>query len=161
MIVGFYGLAHKMGHPVDPAIVTGGPCCDQDRFRGIKMRKIKDVRSELCQIQCVHPEAVDRVKEKMPARQVLMDLADFFKVFGDHTRIRILNALYEQELCVCDLVEVLGMNQSAVSHQLRVLRGAKVVKFRKEGKMVYYSLDDEHVRELLSDGLAHIQEEQA
>ena len=88
-----------------------------------------------------------------------MDLADFFKVFGDHTRIRILTALYQEELCVCDLVEVLGMNQSAVSHQLRVLRGAKVVKFRKEGKMVYYSLDDEHVRELLSDGLAHIQED--
>lgn len=122
------------------------------------MTEIKDMRSDICQIQCVHPDAVERVKEKMPAQQILMDLAVFFKVFGDHTRIRILSALYEEELCVCDLVEVLGMNQSAVSHQLRVLRGAKVVKFRKEGKMVYYSLDDDHVRELLSDGLAHIQE---
>jgi len=122
------------------------------------MTEIKDMKSDLCQIQCVHPDAVERVKEKMPGPQILMDLAVFFKVFGDHTRIRILSALYEEELCVCDLVEVLGMNQSAVSHQLRVLRGAKVVKFRKEGKMVYYSLDDDHVRELLSDGLAHIQE---
>ncbi len=122
----------------------------------IDMRKIK---TDICQVQCIHPEAVERVKEQMPSQDILMDLADFFKVFGDHTRIRILTALYQEELCVCDLVEVLGMNQSAVSHQLRVLRGAKVVKFRKEGKMVYYSLDDEHVRELLSDGLAHIQED--
>jgi len=117
------------------------------------------MRSDICQVQSVHPEAVERVKEKMPACGLLMDLAEFFKVFGDHTRIRILNALYQEELCVCDLVEVLGMNQSAVSHQLRVLRGAKVVKFRKEGKMVYYSLDDDHVCKLLSDGLAHIQED--
>jgi len=120
---------------------------------------MKEIKTDICQVQCIHPEAVDRVKGQMPSQDILMDLADFFKVFGDHTRIRILSALYQEELCVCDLVEVLGMNQSAVSHQLRVLRGAKVVKFRKEGKMVYYSLDDAHVRELLSDGLAHIQED--
>ena len=123
------------------------------------MSEIKPINVEICQTQCVHPEAVRRVKEKMPVQKILMDLADFFKVFGDPTRIRILTALHQEELCVCDLVDVLGMNQSAVSHQLRVLRGAKVVKFRKEGKMVYYSLDDDHVCELLSDGLAHIQEE--
>ncbi|MFK5952881.1 MAG: metalloregulator ArsR/SmtB family transcription factor [Desulfobacterium sp.] len=120
---------------------------------------MKGKKIDVCQVQCIHPEAVGRVKEQMPSQDILMDLADFFKVFGDHTRIRILTALYREELCVCDLVEVLGMNQSAVSHQLRVLRGAKVVKFRKEGKMVFYSLDDEHVCELLSDGLAHIQED--
>ena len=123
------------------------------------MTENKEIRSDICQIRCVHPEVVARVKEKLPARQILMNLAEFFKVFGDDTRIRILTALYEEELCVCDLVEVLGMNQSAVSHQLRVLRGAKVVKFRKEGKMVYYCLDDDHVRKLLRDGLAHIQED--
>ncbi|SMD05857.1 transcriptional regulator, ArsR family [Desulfocicer vacuolatum DSM 3385] len=123
------------------------------------MTETKKIPRDICQIQCVHPEAVDRVKDKMPSQDILMNLADFFKVFGDHTRIRILTALYREELCVCDLVEVLGMNQSAVSHQLRVLRGAKVVKFRKQGKMVYYSLDDDHVRELLRDGMDHIQEE--
>ncbi len=119
----------------------------------------KNIKIDVCQVQCIHPEAVNRVKDQMPSQEIMMELADFFKVFGDHTRIRILSALYQEELCVCDLVEVLGMNQSAVSHQLRVLRGAKVVKFRKDGKMVYYSLDDEHVRELLNDGLAHIQED--
>jgi len=100
------------------------------------MAEIKEMRSEICQIQSVHPEAVKRVKGKMPACGLLMDLAEFFKVFGDHTRIRILNALYQEELCVCDLVEVLGMNQSAVSHQLRVLRGGKgcqVSQGRKDG----------------------------
>jgi ArsR family transcriptional regulator len=123
------------------------------------MIDMRETKNDVCQEQCIHPEAVNRVKEQIPSLEILMDLAEFFKVFGDHTRIRILSALYQEELCVCDLVEVLGMNQSAVSHQLRVLRGAKVVKFRKEGKMVYYSLDDEHVCKFLSDGLAHIQEE--
>ena len=121
-------------------------------------RAMPGTTSDVCETRCVHHDAVARVKEKMPPWDSLMALAEFFKVFGDHTRMRILNALYHEELCVCDLVAVLDMNQSAVSHQLRVLRGAKIVKFRREGKMVYYSLDDDHVYQLVRDGLAHIGE---
>lgn len=96
------------------------------------------------------------VQDQLPPEEELEELAHFFKVFGEVSRVRILSALYVKELCVCDLVDILDMNQSAVSHQLRVLRAAKIVKTRKEGKHVYYSLDDAHVRELLLDGLEHI-----
>jgi ArsR family transcriptional regulator len=94
----------------------------------------------------------------MSSSQLLFDLADLFKVLGNITRIRILHALNFSELCVCDLVEVLEMSQSAISHQLGILRASKIVKFRKEGKNVFYSLDDDHIRSLLSDGIIHIQE---
>lgn len=96
------------------------------------------------------------VQEQLPLPEELQELAHFFKVFGEVSRLRILSALYVKELCVCDLVDILDMNQPAVSHQLRVLRAAKIVKARKEGKHVYYSLDDAHVRELLLDGIEHI-----
>ena len=88
--------------------------------------------------------------------EIIYDIADFYKVFGDSTRIRILYALMEKELCVGDLVQVLNMNQSAVSHQLRVLRQNDLVKFRKDGKTIVYSLDDSHVTLLLQQGLEHI-----
>ncbi|MFH1152984.1 MAG: metalloregulator ArsR/SmtB family transcription factor [Pseudomonadota bacterium] len=120
---------------------------------------MNDLKTDVCQTRCVHDAAVTLARESLPPGNELLDLADFFKVFGDHTRIRILHALYSStELCVCDLVEVLGMNQSAVSHQLRILRASKIVKYRKDGKMVYYSLDDEHVYKLLDDGLEHVRE---
>ncbi len=93
---------------------------------------------------------------QLPPEEDLQDLAQFFKTFGEVSRIRILSALYIQDLCVCDLAEILGMNHSAISHQLRVLRAANIVKARKQGKHVQYSLDDEHVRELLVDGLEHV-----
>lgn len=93
---------------------------------------------------------------KIPDEQELQELAHFFKVFGELSRIKILSALYLKELCVCDLVAVLGMSQPSISQQLRVLRTAHIVKARKEGKHVYYSLDDDHVRKLLKDGLDHI-----
>ncbi len=86
----------------------------------------------------------------------MQELAQFFKVFGEVSRVRILSALYLKELCVCELVDILNMNQPAVSHQLRILRGARVVQARKAGKHVYYSLDDDHVRELFFDSLEHI-----
>lgn len=111
-----------------------------------------------CDCDVIHGEIVERVRPKMPEDSRLFDLADFFKVFGDSTRIRILWALEESEMCVCDLAVLLNMTKSAVSHQLRSLRQAKLVKFRKEGKNVYYSLDDHHVKEILELALQHVDE---
>ncbi len=94
---------------------------------------------------------------KIPANEELQDLSDFFKHFSEFSRIKILTALhYNSELCVCDLVELVGMNQPAVSHQLRILKAGRIVKSRKQGKHVYYSLDDNHVEELIRDGLEHV-----
>ena len=92
----------------------------------------------------------------MPGEEALYDLAELFKVFGDSTRIRILYALFEAELCVYDIAEILNMTQSAISHQLRVLKQAKLVKFRREGKTVYYSLADDHVRTIIGMGMEHL-----
>lgn len=105
---------------------------------------------------CTRPADLGEISLQLPPVDELQELAQFFKVFGEQSRIRILSALHVRELCVCDLVEILDMNQPAISHQLRVLRAAKIVKSRKEGKHVYYSLDDIHVRKLLQDGLEHI-----
>ena len=108
-----------------------------------------------CHHDHIHPDlqALDRM---MPSVDDLYDLSELFRVFGDSTRIRILYALFESELCVCDLAELLGMTQSAVSHQLRTLKDAKLVRFRREGKSILYSLDDHHVRQILSVGLEHL-----
>jgi ArsR family transcriptional regulator len=111
-----------------------------------------------CDCDVIHEEIVDRVKAKMPTEESLYDLAELFKVFGDSTRARILWALDEAEMCVCDVAYLLNMTQSAVSHQLRVLKQAKLVKNRKEGKIVFYSLEDEHVRQIFELGLKHINE---
>ena len=94
----------------------------------------------------------------MPPDETLYDLAELFKVFGDSTRIRILYALFEAELCVCDIAQLLGLSQTAVSHQLRVLKNSKLVKFRREGKTVFYSLADDHVRRIIGQGMEHIEE---
>jgi ArsR family transcriptional regulator len=102
---------------------------------------------------------VAKVREKMPEEEILYDLAELFKVFGDSTRIKILWALDEDEMCVCDIAYLLNMTQSAISHQLRVLKQAHLVKSRREGKVVYYSLADEHVKLILDQGLIHITEE--
>ena len=107
---------------------------------------------------CVHEDTVNRLLEEMPAEEALYDLAELFKVFGDSTRIKILYALFGAELCVGDLAQLLGMSQTAVSHQLRVLRTNKLVKGRKEGKIVFYSLADDHVRTILGQGMDHVDE---
>ena len=113
--------------------------------------------SDFCEIcTCVHKDVVERVKKESLSEELIYDIADFFKVFGDSTRIKILYALLGGEMCVGDLVEALDMTQSAVSHQLRVLRQNDLVKFRKEGKAVIYSLDDEHVNLLLQQSMCHI-----
>ena len=111
-----------------------------------------------CEENLIHPDKVDQVRGLLPADETLYDLAELFKIFGDSTRVKILYALLESELCVCDLAKLMEVTQSAVSHQLRVLKGSKLVKFRREGKTVYYSLADEHVSRILSQGMEHIQE---
>ena len=113
---------------------------------------------DTCQIKCINPERIARTRRGMDAPADLSGLADIFKMLGDVTRVRILKALFLEELCVCDIAAVLEMTQSAVSHQLRLLRGARLVKYRKDGKAVYYSLDDDHVKTLFEQGLEHVQQ---
>ena len=104
------------------------------------------------------PSALPRPQPLLPDDEVLYELADLFRVFGDSTRIKILYALYERELCVQDIADTLGISQSAISHQLRVLKDSKLVRFRRDGKTVIYALDDDHVRNLLNMGMEHIEE---
>ena len=101
---------------------------------------------------------VNKIKKIMPSDDLLFEIAEVFKVFGDTTRMKIISALLEAELCVGDIAEITNSTQSAISHQLRVLKQAKLVKFRKEGKIVYYSLDDEHIKHIFDEGLKHITE---
>ena len=121
--------------------------------------KEKAVESERCDCIVIHNDVVLKVKKAMPREENLYDLAELFKVFGDLTRIKILSALFEAEMCVCDIAFLLNMTQSAISHQLRILKQAKLVKFRKEGKVVFYSLDDHHVKKIIDQGLAHVNEQ--
>lgn len=115
--------------------------------------------NDVCQATCVHGERIEEVHRGMTAEGDLQALAELFKALGDLTRVRILEALSLTELCVCDLTEILALSQSAVSHQLRLLRAAKLVKYRREGKNAYYSLDDEHVAHLFAEALDHIKED--
>ncbi|WP_242966755.1 metalloregulator ArsR/SmtB family transcription factor [Desulfosporosinus sp. FKA] len=114
--------------------------------------------SPTCETVCVHPEVINNFDNKLILYEKADDLAELFKTLADPTRVRIIDALAKAELCVCDLAELLNLSQSATSHQLRVLRGNKLVKYRREGKMVYYALDDEHVLSLYNQGLEHINE---
>lgn len=113
---------------------------------------------EHCDAVEIHQELLQIVDGKMPAEEKLYDLAELFKVFGDSTRIRILFVLFEAEVCVCDLAETLNMTQSAVSHQLKILKQNKLVRSRRDGKSVFYSLADGHVRTIIDQGLEHIEE---
>ena len=106
----------------------------------------------------IHEAMVRQVNEKMPAEEMLFDLAELFKIFGDTTRIKILFALLESEMCVFDIASLLHMTQSAISHQLRVLKTNGLVKFRREGKLLFYSLSDSHITSILSQGMEHIEE---
>ena len=113
-------------------------------------------KSEYCSCNVIHKEVVENVKNKLPKEETLYDLAELFKVFGDSTRIKIICSLFESEMCVCDLSVLLNISQSAISHQLRVLKSARLVKFRRAGKVIYYSLDDEHIKQIFDAGLHHI-----
>lgn len=114
---------------------------------------------EACSYLCVHEDVVAQVQRNMPQEETLLQLADLFKVFGDGTRVRILYVLLEAEVCVCDLAMLLGMTQSAVSHQLRILKQARLIKARRDGKTVFYSLADAHVATLLRQGMEHVSED--
>ena len=120
--------------------------------KGIKMKK----ETLVCECTVIHQEVIDKIK--LPEEELLYDLGDFFKILGDSTRIKILSALFQSEMCVCDIAALLGMTQSAISHQLRVLKQGRLVKHRKEGKVVYYSLDDDHIKHIVDQGLTHISE---
>jgi DNA-binding transcriptional ArsR family regulator len=116
------------------------------------------MNDDVCQIKSINEKAVKEVKSKMLDKDILIGISDNFKMLGDPTRIQILYALARRELCVCDLTAVLDMSQSAISHQLRLLRTKNMVKFRKEGKMVYYNLADEHVVKFMEMGVSHARE---
>ncbi len=112
----------------------------------------------VCQEKCPHFNLINKVKLSNIDREQIQDLSEIFKLFADETRLRIICAILNTELCVCDLCEILNLNQSAVSHQLQLLRSSKLVKYRKEGKQVYYSLEDEHIESIIKMALAHITE---
>ena len=113
---------------------------------------------ECCEFMHAHDEIVERVRKEMPGEDTLYDLTELFRIFGDSTRIRILYVLFEAEMCVCDIAALLGMTQSAISHQLRALKNARLVKARRDGKTVFYALADGHVRTIIDQGLDHVRE---
>ena len=111
-----------------------------------------------CDCDVIHEEIVNEIREKMQPKEEYLELASLFKMFGDGTRIQILHALEQSEMCVCDLAVLLGVTKSAISHQLKALRLANMVKFRREAQIVYYSLADDHIKEILDIGFSHIYE---
>lgn len=116
----------------------------------------QEVDEGSCEFMHIHEEIVEKVEKVMPDEQQLLDLSEFFKVFGDSTRIKILYVLSQSEMCVCDIASLLQMGQSAISHQLRVLKQMQLVKFRRDGKTVFYSLSDNHIQTILAQGMEHI-----
>lgn len=123
------------------------------------MSEEKFKRLEICDCNVIHMDVVEQVRKQMPDEEPIYEVADLFKVFGDSTRARIICALSISELCVCDLSALLDMSQSAVSHQLRTLKQARIVKNRRSGKVVYYSLDDEHIKALFNVAFDHVMED--
>ncbi|MDU5186401.1 metalloregulator ArsR/SmtB family transcription factor [Finegoldia magna] len=125
---------------------------------------IKDVRSidkindEKCEVTLIHEDNVKKAINELPNDGLIADLSDMFKIFGDQTRVKILMALESGELCVCDIAAVMNMSQSAISHQLRVLKQSNIVKTRRQGKVVYYSISDDHVKEIFDIAIVHVQE---
>ena len=113
---------------------------------------------ECCDFIHAHEEIVEKVRGQLPGEDTLYDLTELFRIFGDSTRIRILYVLFEAEMCVCYIAALLGMTQSAISHQLRALKNARLVKSRREGKTVFYSLADNHVKTIIDQGLEHVSE---
>ncbi len=111
----------------------------------------------VCKCTVIHEDVIHQVKEGMPKENTVYHLSELFKSFGDQTRLKILCALSKEDMCVCDMAALLDMSQSAISHQLRVLRNVRLVKYSKKGKVVYYSLDDDHVRTIIKQGMDHIE----
>ncbi len=113
---------------------------------------------DICEIECIHEDEVNQVKSQMLTHEDFLNLSNLFKIFADATRVKILYALSQRELCVCDLAAVINMSQSAISHQLRLMRSMNLIKYRREGKMAYYRLADEHVLKLILMGVEHAHE---
>ena len=113
---------------------------------------------DCCEENRIHQDILQKVQSDLPDDEILYDLAELFKVFGDSTRIKILYALFESEMCVCDIADLLGLTQSAISHQLRTLKANKLGRSRREGKTVFYSLADQHVRSIIGQGMDHVME---
>ena len=124
----------------------------------MKNNNLENESDDICEVFDVHDDAVARVKEQMLLEEEYSDLSEFFKIFGNPTRLKIISLLSAEDLCVCDISEALGLNQTTVSNQLRVLRANNIVKYQKEGKMARYSLTDEHIEMIFKVGLEHILE---
>ncbi|MCA5587152.1 ArsR/SmtB family transcription factor [Finegoldia magna] len=119
---------------------------------------IDKFNDEKCEVTLIHEDNVKKAINELPDDELIADLSDMFKIFGDQTRVKILMALESGELCVCDIAAVMNMSQSAISHQLRVLKQSNIVKTRREGKVVYYSISDDHVKEIFDIAMVHVQE---
>ena len=119
---------------------------------------MEEAKTLVCDVDVIHADVVAEVRDAMPGEDIVFDVADFFKVLGDSTRVGILSALRLHEMCVCDLAVLLNMTKSAISHQLRTLRHTKLVKFRREGKNVFYSLNDQHINDILEIAAEHLRE---
>ena len=124
----------------------------------MKNNNLENENEDICEVFDVHDDVVARVKEQMLLEEEYSDLSEFFKIFGNPTRLKIISLLSAEDLCVCDISEALGLNQTTVSNQLRVLRANNIVKYQKEGKMARYSLTDEHIEMIFKVGLEHILE---
>lgn len=134
--------------------------CSYVQLYKLRILRMSKKNYEACSENIIHTEIVDSVLNQMPDDDKMTDLADFFKAFGDPTRIKILYALSISEMCVCDIAALLNMTQSAISHQLRILKKSRLVKNRRDGKVIYYSLDDSHIRGIFDTGFDHLNEKQ-
>ncbi len=114
---------------------------------------------DICEVSVIHHHTVNHVRDAMPDEELVLDAAELFKVFGDSTRAKIICALGVAEMCVCDIAALLSMSSSAISHQLRILKQSRIVRSRREGKVIYYSLDDEHIKQLFDAAIEHLKEE--
>lgn len=132
-----------------------------NKYSYVHIKDVIDIdkfNDEKCEVTLIHEDNVKKAINELPDDELIADLSDMFKIFGDQTRVKILMALESEELCVCDIAAVMDMSQSAISHQLRVLKQSNIVKTRREGKVVYYSISDDHVKEIFDIAMVHVQE---
>ncbi|MBS5971538.1 MAG: helix-turn-helix transcriptional regulator [Finegoldia magna] len=132
-----------------------------NKYSYVHIKDVIDIdkfNDEKCEVTLIHEDNVKKTINELPDDELIADLSDMFKIFGDQTRVKILMALESGELCVCDIAAVMNMSQSAISHQLRVLKQSNIVKTRREGKVVYYSISDDHVKEIFDIAIVHVQE---
>ncbi|GAA2969382.1 ArsR/SmtB family transcription factor [Finegoldia magna] len=132
-----------------------------NKYSYVHIKDVIDIdkfNDEKCEVTLIHEDNVKKAINELPDDELIADLSDMFKIFGDQTRVKILMALESGELCVCDIAAVMNMSQSAISHQLRVLKQSNIVKTRREGKVVYYSISDDHVKEIFDIAMVHVQE---